>query len=126
MSANQADAKSTLSVRAMCRALKVSPSGYYVWQRRAPSARSRADRVLTEVIRKAHRDSDETSGMPRILAELWALGWRLSRKRVARLMRQACIRGVMPPAQLHGDHRAEPPAALGARFGQPPVPRRWA
>lgn len=94
MSANQADAKSTLSVRAMCKALKVSPSGYYDWQHRAPSARSLANRVLTEAISKAHRDSDETYGMPRIRAELREAGYRVSRKRVAHLMRQACIRGV--------------------------------
>lgn len=94
MSANQADAKSTLSVRAMCKALKVSPSGYYDWQHRAPSARNLANQVLTEAIGKAHRDSDETYGMPRIRAELREAGHRVSRKRVARLMRQACIRGV--------------------------------
>ncbi|MDF2464879.1 MAG: Integrase, catalytic region [Ramlibacter sp.] len=78
----------------MCKVLKVSASGYYDWQCRAPSARALADLVLTEAIRKAHQDSDETYGMPRVRAELREAGHQVSRKRVARLMRKACIRGV--------------------------------
>jgi hypothetical protein len=39
VSANQADASNALSVRGMCRVLKVSPSGYYAWQHRMPSPR---------------------------------------------------------------------------------------
>ena len=94
MSANQADANSALSVRAMCKALGVSSSGYYDWQHRAPSARSLANMVLTEAIGKVHKDSDETYGMPRVRAELRDAGHKVSRKRVARLMRSAGIRGV--------------------------------
>ncbi|MDF2464334.1 MAG: Integrase, catalytic region [Ramlibacter sp.] len=78
----------------MCRVLKVSPSGYYDWKHRAPSARRLANLVLTEAIRKAHNDSDHTYGMPRARAELRESGYSASRKRVARLMREACIRGV--------------------------------
>ncbi|RYF46138.1 MAG: hypothetical protein EOO27_40020 [Comamonadaceae bacterium] len=47
---NQADANN---------ALKFSASGYYDWLRRLPGAR-RWNLVLTEAIRKAHKDSDET------------------------------------------------------------------
>jgi putative transposase len=94
VSANQADANSALSVRRMCKVLKVSPSGYYDWLHRAPSSRKLANLVLTEAIRKAHQDSDKTYGMPRVRAELREAGHAVSRKRVARLMRQARIRGV--------------------------------
>jgi putative transposase len=94
VSANQADASNALGVRAMCKALGVSPSGYYDWQHRAPSARSMANLVLTEAIRKAHQDSDETYGMPRVRAELREAGHKVSRKRVACLMRKAGIQGV--------------------------------
>ena len=58
VSANQADASNTLSVRSMCTALGVSPSGYYDWLHRPPTARAMANLVLTETIRKAHQDSD--------------------------------------------------------------------
>jgi len=94
VSANQADANQHLSVRSMCRVLKASPSGYYDWQNRAPSTRSIANLVLTEAIRNAHRESDYTYGMPRVRAELRDTGHGVSRKRVARLMRMAGIRGV--------------------------------
>lgn len=78
----------------MCRVLGVSPSGYYDWRRRAPSARATANAVLSEAIRQIHKDSDETYGMPRVHAELRDIGQVASKKRVACLMRKAGIRGV--------------------------------
>jgi putative transposase len=80
-------------VSAMCRALKVSKSGFYVWRDRAPSARARADARLTQKIIRIHRDSRETYGAPRIHFELRTLGVRCARKRVARLMREAGLFG---------------------------------
>ena len=90
MSANQAD----LPVRTMCRMLQVSASGYYAWQGRPPSRRAMADAVLTERIRAIHAASDENYGSPNIHAELRDEGTRVGRKRVARLMRKAGLRGV--------------------------------
>ena len=90
MSASQ----DTYPVHAMCRALSVSASGYYAWRNRAPSARAIDNAVLTERIRIVHADSDATYGMPRVHAELRDQGLVVSRKRVARLMRQHGIRGV--------------------------------
>jgi putative transposase len=78
---------------AMCRALKVSKSGFYGWRDRAPSARARADALLTQKIIRIHRDSRETYGAPRIHFELRTLGVRCARKRVARLMREAGLFG---------------------------------
>jgi len=80
----------------MCRVLGVSPSGYYAWRTRPPSARAQADQRLLTRIRAIHAQSRGTYGAPRIHAELQALGARCARKRVARLMRQA---------GLHGAHR---------------------
>jgi len=88
--ANQAD----LPVHAMCRMLNVSAAGFYAWRDRAPSKRAIDNAVLTERIRQIHADSDETYGMPRVRAELLDQGLPISRKRVARLMRRASIRGV--------------------------------
>ena len=78
----------------MCKTLKVSSSGYYDWRGRAPSARAVANYMLTEQIRELYATSDETYGMPRIRAELLDAGVVASRKRIARLMRQAKLRGV--------------------------------
>ena len=53
-----------------------------------------ADAVLTERIRQVHADSHHTYGMPRVRAELIDQGVTVSRKRVARLMREHAIRGI--------------------------------
>lgn len=90
MNANQA----AFPVRKLCRVLKVSPSGFYAWRERAPSRRALDDAVLTERIRAIHATSDATYGSPNIHAELRDEGTRVGRKRVARLMRAAGIRGV--------------------------------
>ena len=81
-------------VARQCRVLGVSPSGYYAWLDRAPSARRLIDEALLERIGAIHRASRGTYGAPRIHAELVETGWRIGRKRVARLMREAGLYGV--------------------------------
>lgn len=81
-------------VRTLCRVLRVSPSGFHDWRDRPPSRRSLENAVMTERIRTIHAASDATYGMPRVRAELIDQGATVSRKRVARLMRKARIRGV--------------------------------
>ena len=91
MSANQA----TFPVRVMCRTLGVSASGFYAWRRRPMSARAIADIALTAKIHAIHRRSGESYGAPSIHAEL-ADEHRIcvGRKRVARLMRAAGLKGL--------------------------------
>jgi putative transposase len=81
-------------VRTMCRVLGVSPSGYYAWWCRPPSARAVADARLGERIEAIHTRSRGTYGVPRVHAELRANGERVGGKRVARLMRVAVLQGV--------------------------------
>jgi len=78
----------------MCRLLGVSPSGYYAWLRRPRSKRAQANDALLAQIRAIHLRSRGTYGAPRVHAELLAMGRRVSRKRVARLMREAGLAGV--------------------------------
>ena len=78
----------------MCRVLEVSTSGYYAWRRRSQSRRRQEDEQLTARIREIHKRSHGTYGVPRIYAELAAQGVRVSRKRIARLMRAAGLQGV--------------------------------
>ncbi len=82
------------SIRAMCRVLEVSTSGYYAWRRRVVSVRSREDEQLQQRIRTIHLLSRQTYGAPRIHMELREEGRRVGRKRVARLMREAALRGI--------------------------------
>jgi putative transposase len=82
------------AIATMCRVLGVSPSGYYAWQHRAPSARAEQDAELTMKIHTIHLESRGTYGAPRVHAELAAQGICVGRKRVARLMRAARVQGV--------------------------------
>ena len=82
------------SIRAMCRVLEVSPSGYYAWRGRMISVRSRENEVLRRRIRAIHDRSRGTYGSPRIQAELKEEGTGVGRKRVARLMNESGLAGV--------------------------------
>lgn len=53
-------------IRLMCRALAVSPAGYYAWRARPESVRGAANRALVAKIRVIHRESRETYGSPSI------------------------------------------------------------
>ena len=81
-------------IKTMCKVLMVSTSGYYAWLKRPPSKRAQEDAKLTKRIREIHQHSKGTYGAPRIHAELAAAGVRVGRKRVARLMKAANLRGV--------------------------------
>jgi putative transposase len=94
-------------VAVACRVLGVSRSGYYDWVARPPSARAVRDAELVEVIQRVHYDSRCTYGAPRVHAELRiGMGLQISRKRVARLMRQEQISGI----SHHRKHRGWKPA----------------
>ena len=89
----------------MCQVLGVSPSGYYAWRQRAPSARAEEDAQLRSRIEKIHRWSRGTYGAPRIRAELADEGRGVSRKRVARLMKEAAVEGVSRRRRTGTTHR---------------------
>jgi putative transposase len=81
-------------VRAMCRVLGLSPSGYYAWLKRPPSSRSIQDEALLTELERIHQQSRRTYGRPRLHAELKDDGHRVGQNRVGRLMRLGGIRGA--------------------------------
>ena len=80
-------------VAMMCRVLKVSRSGYYAWRTRPESARAKTDRELTQVVKRVHAESKGVYGSPKVRDELLAEGYQYGRHKVARLMRNAGLRG---------------------------------
>jgi putative transposase len=86
--------RATFGTLMLCRHLGVSPSAFYDWCSRPPSRREIDNRSLTKRIIEIHESSRGTYGAPRVTAELSAQGVRVTRKRVARLMRAARIQGV--------------------------------
>jgi len=76
------------SVTKMAKDLGVSRSGYYAWLMRKPSRHEVEDRELLSLIVKIFEENEGRYGSPRIWQELVEeLHWRISRKRVERLMR---------------------------------------
>jgi putative transposase len=89
--------KTNYPVAVMCRVLNVSRTGFYNWERRAPSDRTLTDAWLTEKIKQIHDTSRGVYGAPRIHAELrMEHDIRIGQKRVARRMKAAGIAGVRP------------------------------
>jgi transposase InsO family protein len=83
----KADPRSGWSVAEMCRTLGVSRQGFHDWESRPPSDRQVTDRLLAAEIEAIWECSARTYGAPRVHAWLRRQGYRVSRKRVARIMR---------------------------------------
>jgi putative transposase len=119
-------------VRRCCRAVDVSPSSFYDWHRRGPSARTQADQRLLADIGRIYRDSGGAYGAPRVHAELQiACGVKVGRKRVARLMRTEGLVGChrrrrWRPGLTRRDPGAAPAPDLCRRqFSPPQLNRLW-
>ncbi len=80
-----------IPVSVMCKVLGVSRSGYYASLRRGESQHARDDRRLAVLCREAHERSGRRYGSPRVYKSLQGAGVRVSKKRVARLMKEQGI-----------------------------------
>ena len=112
----------------ICTELKCAPSGYYAWRTRPESSRARFDRQLTQMIRLVHAESDGTYGSPRMHAELKASGLSCGRAKVARLMRNAGLKGC-PKRRFRVTSKSGPVRVsnlLDQDFSATSVNERWA
>lgn len=87
------DHRDQWAVSLMAHVLEVSVSGFYDWLKRPKSKRAQEDEQLSEKIIMFHCGSRFSYGSPRIHKGLKAEGHQVGRKRVARLMNTAGIRG---------------------------------
>lgn len=76
------------SVRALCRALRTSPSGYYAWRERTPSQREVENAALAVTVARLHLETRQNLGSDKLWGELRKLGVRCGRHRIARLRRR--------------------------------------
>jgi hypothetical protein len=107
--------KGRYPVTRLCRMAQVSRAAYYQWQEGAVSGRQAADAALTAAIKAIHAASRGQYGVPRVLAELRAQGYDVGRKRVARLMAAAGLRGRRPPRWVRTTTPEPTPAAIPDR-----------
>jgi putative transposase len=128
-------------VTRLCRRYGVTRAGYYAWRRRAESAHAAQDRQLSTMIHRLFFVHQERYGSPRIHEALSRGGLHVSRRRVARLMREAglrarAVRGYRGKAGTHRFYGGLPNRLCGLTVAQPnqvwvgditylPVGQRW-
>jgi putative transposase len=95
-------------VEPICTALQVAPSIYYAHKSRPPSARAVADEQLKVEITRVYKENFEVYGAEKIWRQLAREGIQTGRDRVARLMRQLGIRGVVRGKPRRTTSPAEP------------------
>ena len=92
----------------LCAALDVTRSGYYAWVKAGASGHEQADALLRPQIQELHRLHQGRYGAPRIHDQLAKQGMKHGCKRIARLMKQAGLRGLSPkryvPQTTRSDH----------------------
>jgi putative transposase len=100
-----------LGVEPVCQALGVSASAYRKRASGRPCTRELEDERLLLLIRQVHRSNYECYGYPRVWHELRRQGVQVGRDRVARLMREAGIKGAKrrgrPPRTTNADPQAQ-------------------
>ena len=84
-------------VTKLCKILQVTRNGFYAWLKRPESEHRRRDRQLTVKVKAFHKASRGTYGSPRIYDDLKGEGEPVSRKRVARIMRENGVTGQPKP-----------------------------
>jgi putative transposase len=89
------DNRMEFDIGKMCIVFKVSRSGFYASMNSGLSFRANENQQLTSQILKVYVDSKSTYGSPRIAKELNRRGTKISRPRVARLMKKAKIRSII-------------------------------
>ena len=82
-------------IEKMAKVFQVSRAGYYKFLRKSPGKRELENQRILKEIRKVYETSRKTYGSPRIHGELKKAGESCSKKRIARLMKQAKIQPKM-------------------------------
>ena len=103
-----AEHRRLFSVRAMCRCLRIHPSGFYAWLKNPLSKRAQEDGRQTELIRKAWKDSGKVYGYRKIHDDLLDQGETCCPNRVARLARMAGIKAQIGYKRWLGSYGGKP------------------
>jgi putative transposase len=82
-------------VEPICSVLQTAPSTYYDTISRSPSRRAQHDEVFKVEIRRVHEENLGVYGVDKVWHQLHREGWHVGRDRVARLMRELGLKGVV-------------------------------
>ncbi len=87
-------------VDAVCRAVRVSRSGYYAWQQSFASGEVLASVELRAKVEAVFWRHSRRYGSRRVVAELKAEGTAVGRRQVRRLMRERNLRAIQPKSYV--------------------------
>jgi putative transposase len=96
------------SVRAMCRCLRIQPSGFYAWLKNPLSTRAKEDVRQTELISKAWKESGKVYGYRKLHDDLLDQGETCCPNRVARLASLAGIKAQIGYKRRPGSYGGKP------------------
>ena len=117
-------------VEVMCRVLRVSTSGFYVWRERPESERALRQRELAEKAKAVFHQSRRTYGSPRIQRHLNKVGDRWNVKTVAKAMKDNGLyalrgRGFRPQTTQSDHEYPVAPNRLEQEFVAAGADRVW-
>jgi putative transposase len=116
-------------VEPICRALQVAPSTYYATVSRQPSARAVRDEELKSEIARVHLSNFGVYGVRKVWLQLRRETVRVGRDRVARLMRDldlvGVIRGAAKRTTIPAEVAQRPGDLVERRFTAPAPNRLW-
>ncbi|WP_407681507.1 IS3 family transposase [Profundibacter amoris] len=96
------------SIRAMCRCLRVHPSGFYAWLKSPLSKRAIEDQRQTKLIKEAWDESGKIYGYRKLHDDLLDQGEACCPNRVARLARLAGIKAQIGYKRRPGKYGGKP------------------
>ena len=96
------------SVRAMCRCLRIHPSGFYAWLKNPLSERAIEDARQTKLIKQAWEDSGKVYGYRKLHDDLLEQGETCCPNRIARLTSLAGIKAQIGYKRRPGAYGGKP------------------
>ena len=103
-----AEHRGQFSVRAMCRCLRIQPSGFYAWEKAPLSKRAQEDARQTELLKEAWVESGKVYGQRKLHDDLLDQGESACLNRVARLTRLAGITAQIGDKRRPGKYGGKP------------------
>ena len=103
-----AEHRGQFSIRAMCRCLRIQPSGFYAWLQAPMSQRAQEDKRQTKMLLNAWTDSGKVYGYRKLHDDLLELGESICPNRVARLAQLAGIKAQIGYKRRPGSYGGKP------------------
>lgn len=103
-----AEHRGQFSVRAMCRCLRIQPSGFYAWLQVPLSNRVMEDKRQTKMLLNAWTDSGKVYGYRKLHDDLLEQGESICANRVARLTQLAGIKAQIGCKRRPGSYGGKP------------------